>query len=56
MNRQYAEKIISALKDDLENDYNGFELVDDMSRAEKLFGKEIAKFITIITNSLLAIT
>ena len=45
MNRQYAEKIISALKDDLENDYNGFELVDDMSRAEKLFGKEIPAIV-----------
>lgn len=41
MNKQYAEKIISALKDDLENDFKGFELIDDMSRAEKLFGKEI---------------
>lgn len=45
MNRQYAEKIISALKDDLENDYNGFELADDMSRAEKLFGKEIPEIV-----------
>lgn len=41
MNRQYAEKIISALKDDLENDYKGFELASDMSRAEKLFGRDI---------------
>lgn len=41
MNRQYAEKIILALKYDLENDYKGFELADDMSRAEKLFGKDI---------------
>lgn len=41
MNKQYAEKIISALKDDLENDFKGFNLIDDMSRAEKLFGKEI---------------
>lgn len=45
MNRQYAEKIISALKDDLENDYNGFELTDDMSRAEKLFGKELPAIV-----------
>ena len=45
MNRQYAEKIISALKDDLENDYKGFELADDMSRAEKLFGKELPAII-----------
>lgn len=42
MNRQYAEKIISALKDDLENDYKGFELADDMSHAEKLFGRDIS--------------
>lgn len=41
MNEQYAEKIISALKDDLENDFKGFNLIDDMSRAEKLFGKDI---------------
>lgn len=41
MNKQYAEKIISALKDDLENDFMGFNLIDDMSRAEKLFGKDI---------------
>lgn len=45
MNKQYAEKVISALKDDLENDYNGFELADDMSRAEKLFGKEIPAIV-----------
>lgn len=45
MNRQYAEKIISALKADLENDYKGFELADDMSRAEKLFGKELPAII-----------
>lgn len=45
MNRQYAEKIISALKDDLENDHNGFEPVDDMSRAEKLFGKELPAIV-----------
>lgn len=45
MNRQYAEKIISALKEDLENDYKGFELADDMSRAEKLFGKELPAII-----------
>lgn len=45
MNRQYAEKIISALKDDLENDNKGFELADDMSRAEKLFGKELPAII-----------
>lgn len=42
MNRQYAEKIISALKDDLENDYKGFELADDMSRAEKMLGRDIS--------------
>ena len=41
MNRQYAEKIISALKDDLESDYKDCKLFDNMSRAEKLFGKEI---------------
>lgn len=45
MNRQYAERIISALKDDLENDHKGFELSDDMSRAEKLFGKEIPAIV-----------
>ena len=48
MNRQYAEKIISALKDDLENDYKGFELADDMSRAEKLFGKELPAIIDLL--------
>ena len=41
MNRQYAEEIISTLKVDLENDYTGFDLIQDMSRAEKLFGKDI---------------
>ena len=41
MNKQYAERIVSALKDDLKNDCKGFELVDDMCRAEKLFGREI---------------
>lgn len=41
MNKQYAEKIISSLKDDLENDSKGLNLIDDMCRAEKLFGKEI---------------
>lgn len=45
MNRQYAEKIISALKFDLENDFKGFDLVDDMSRAEKLFGKELPAIV-----------
>ena len=51
MNRQYAEEIISALKNDLENDYNGFGLVDDMSRAEKLFGKEIPAIVNCIEES-----
>lgn len=41
MNRQYAERIILKLKNDLKNDYEGFELFNDMSRAEKLFSKEI---------------
>ena len=41
MNKQYAESIISALENDLENDTKGFELASDMSRAEKLFGKDI---------------
>lgn len=41
MNKQYAENVISAIEYDLENDDKGFELASDMSRAEKLFGKEI---------------
>ena len=41
VNRQYAERIIAALKDDLENDNEQSKLADDMNRAEKLFGKEI---------------
>ena len=41
MNIQHAEKIILTLKNDLVNDYELSNLVDDMSRAEKLFGKEI---------------
>ena len=45
MNREYAEKTISALKDDLENDDKGVELVDDMSRAERLFGKELTAIV-----------
>ena len=45
MNKQYAEKIIFNLKDDLENDYIGFKLADDMSRAEKLFGKELPAIV-----------
>lgn len=48
MNRRYAEKIILALKDDLENDYKDFEIVDDMSRAEKLFGKELPEIVDCI--------
>lgn len=35
----------------MENDYNGFELVDDMSRAEKLFGKEIPAIVDCIEES-----
>lgn len=42
MNRHYAEDVISALRNDLENDYKGFDLVSDMSRAEKLFGRDIS--------------
>ena len=41
MNRYYAEDVISALRNDLENDYKGFDLASDMSRAEKLFGRDI---------------
>ncbi len=41
MNRHYAEDVISALKNDLENDYKGFDLASDMSRAAKLFGGDI---------------
>lgn len=41
MNKQYAENVISAIEYDLENDDKGFELAGNMSRAEKLFGKEI---------------
>lgn len=41
MNRQFAEKIISALKDDLKNVKEDSALINDMYRAEKLFGKEI---------------
>ncbi|MBQ9982133.1 MAG: hypothetical protein IJP18_06165 [Oscillospiraceae bacterium] len=48
MNKQYAERIIKALKYDLENDYKGFDLVDDMSRAEKLFGKELPEICDCI--------
>lgn len=42
MNRHYAEDVISALRNDLENDYKGFDLASDMSRAEKLFGRDIS--------------
>lgn len=41
MNREFAEKIILAIKDGLKNDGGGTALANAMYRAEKLFSKEI---------------
>lgn len=51
MNKQYAERIISVLKSDLENDPVGGKLVDDMCCAEKLFGKEIPEICDCMDNA-----
>lgn len=41
MNRQFAEQLVSELKKDLSDENKSSKLIDDMSRAEKLFGNEI---------------
>ena len=41
MNKQYVMKTIADLQYDLENDYTETKLFDDISRAEKLFGKDV---------------
>ena len=41
MNKRYAMKTIAELQYDLENDYTETKLFDDISRAEKLFGKDV---------------
>lgn len=41
MNKQYVMKTIAELQYDLENDYTETKLFDDISRAEKLFGKDV---------------
>ena len=41
MNKRYVMKTISELQYDLENDYTETKLFDDISRAEKLFGKDV---------------
>lgn len=41
MNKRYVMKTIAELKYDLENDYTETKLFDDISRAEKLFGKDV---------------
>lgn len=42
MNKQYVMKTIAELQCDLENDYTETKLFDDISRAEKLFGKDVS--------------
>lgn len=41
MNKRYVMKTIKELQYDLENDYTETKLFDDISRAEKLFGKDV---------------
>lgn len=41
MNKRYVMKTIEELQYDLENDYTETKLFDDISRAEKLFGKDV---------------
>ena len=41
MNKRYVMKTIGELQYDLENDYTETKLFDDISRAEKLFGKDV---------------
>lgn len=41
MNKRYVTKTIAELQYDLENDYTETKLFDDISRAEKLFGKDV---------------
>lgn len=41
MNKRYAMKTIAELQYDLENDYTETKLFDNISRAEKLFGKDV---------------
>lgn len=41
MNKRYVMKTIEELQYDLENDYTEIKLFDDISRAEKLFGKDV---------------
>lgn len=51
MNRKYLEvcrKIVSDLRSDLENDDGTFDLIDDMSRAEKILGREISEIYDCI--------
>lgn len=42
MNKRYVMKTIEELQYDLENDYTETKLFDDISRAEKLFGKDVS--------------
>lgn len=41
MNKRYVMKTIAELQYDLGNDYTETKLFDDISRAEKLFGKDV---------------
>ena len=41
MNKRYVMKTTAELQYDLENDYTETKLFDDISRAEKLFGKDV---------------
>lgn len=41
MNKRYVMKTIAELQYDLENDYTETKLFDDISRAEKSFGKDV---------------
>lgn len=41
MNKRYVMKTIAELQYDLENDYTETKLFDDISRAEKQFGKDV---------------
>ena len=41
MNKRYVMKTIAELQYNLENDYTETKLFDDISRAEKLFGKDV---------------
>lgn len=48
MNREFAQKMISNLKNDLENDCQDSKLFNDMCHAELLFGNEIPNIVDCV--------